>query len=248
VFILGIDFFDGSPAEAVDCALEKGGLVVAPSGTCFTRLREDALYRRAITEADLAIADSGLMVLLWRLLRGGTITRVSGLAYLKQLLSVPALRQPGVAFWVLPNEEARLKTIEWLRAQNFQVDPDDFYVAPIYGPAAEDAALLTAIEARRPVHVIIGLAGGVQEKLGFYVRENAGAGYRPAIHCIGAALGFITGYQVGIPAWADRLYLGWLLRLLSQPRKFFPRALNAVALPGMIARYGERMPGMKTPH
>ena len=88
--------------------------------------------------------------------------------------------------------------------------------------------------------MIIALSGGVQEKLGFYLRENTG--YRPALHCIGAALGFITGYQIAIPGWADRLYLGWLLRLVSQPRKFLPRALNAAVLPGMIIRYGENLP------
>ena len=37
--------------------------------------------------ADLAIADSGLMVLTWRLLRREKIQRISGLKYLKQLLT-----------------------------------------------------------------------------------------------------------------------------------------------------------------
>jgi hypothetical protein len=66
--------------------------------------------------------------------------------------------------------------------------------------------------------------------------------HRPAIHCIGGALGFVTGYQVAIPNWADRLYLGWLLRLLSNPRRFLPRARDAFALPGMILRYGKEFP------
>lgn len=43
-----------------------------------------------------------------------------------------------------------------------------------------------------------------------------------AIHCIGAALGFLTGDQVHIPNWADKVYLGWLLRSLAQPRVFIP--------------------------
>jgi hypothetical protein len=37
--------------------------------------------------ADLAIPDSGLMVLLWRLQRREKILRVSGLNYLRQLLA-----------------------------------------------------------------------------------------------------------------------------------------------------------------
>jgi len=69
--------------------------------------------------------------------------------------------------------------------------------------------------------------------------------HRPAIHCIGAALGFVTGYQIAIPNWADRLYLGWLFRLFANPRRFFPRALSALALPGMILHYGEKLPKAK---
>jgi UDP-N-acetyl-D-mannosaminuronic acid transferase (WecB/TagA/CpsF family) len=104
----------------------------------------------------------------------------------------------------------------------------------------EDSALLNRVQACRPGHILIALSGGVQEKLGLYLRENYS--HRPAIHCIGAALGFVTGYQVAIPPWADRLYVGWLARLVSNPRKFLPRAVNALWLPGMILKYGERLP------
>jgi UDP-N-acetyl-D-mannosaminuronic acid transferase (WecB/TagA/CpsF family) len=242
--ILGIHFFDGTVAQAVDHALAGPGLVVAPSGTCFQRLTQDPLYRTAMTQADLVLPDSGFMVLLWRLLRGGRIGRISGLAYLQELLGRPELKQAGAALWILPNEAARDKTMPWLQSHGFATAPDDFYVAPIYGSRVEDSSLLQRIESRQPRHVIIALSGGVQEKLGFYLRENAG--HRPAIHCIGAALGFITGYQIAIPAWADRLYLGWFLRLLSNPRRFFPRALSAFSLPGMIMRYGEEMPKGKS--
>ena len=238
--ILGLCFFDGSVVEAVDRALDRPGLVVAPSGTCFTRLKEDARYRRAITEADLVLPDSGFMVLLWRLLRARRIARISGLAYLKEILARPELRQRMATFWILPNEEARKKTEAWLAAHEFAAARDDLFVAPIYGPLVEDRVLLALIESRRPRHIIVALSGGVQEKLGFFLRENAG--YRPAIHCIGGALGFITGYQTAIPDWADRLYLGWMLRLLSNPRRFLPRAMNALALPGMIFKYGESLP------
>ena len=84
--ILGIRFFNGDVEEAVGLMLHRGGLLVAPSGTCFARLREDEIYRRAVIAADVAIADSGLMVILWRLLRHESLQRISGLKYLKHLL------------------------------------------------------------------------------------------------------------------------------------------------------------------
>jgi exopolysaccharide biosynthesis WecB/TagA/CpsF family protein len=240
VRILGLDFFDGTVAGAVDCALDRRGLIVAPSGTCFRRLQRDEVYRRAMTSADLILPDSGFMVLLWRLLRGKRITRISGLAYLRELFGRADFRQDRSVIWVLPDESARDQALPWLQSHGFLVTADDCYIAPIYGTAVGDSALLERVQARRPGHLIIALSGGVQEKLGLYLRENDS--HRPAIHCIGAALGFITGYQVAIPNWADRLYLGWLFRLLSNPRRYLPRALSALALPGMIIRYNEDLP------
>jgi UDP-N-acetyl-D-mannosaminuronic acid transferase (WecB/TagA/CpsF family) len=238
--ILGIGFFDGTAAEAVDHALARAALVVAPSGTCFERLTEDPVYRTAITHADLVLPDSGFMILLWRILRGRRTARVSGLAYLKELLGRPELKSMGATFWILPNRNALDTTLGWLQAHGFSATPDDCVIAPMYGSQVEDPTLVERIASQRPRHVVIALSGGVQEKLGFYLREKSG--HRPSIHCIGAALGFITGYQVAIPAWADRLYLGWLIRLMSDPRRFLPRAMSALALPGLILKYGEKTP------
>lgn len=238
--ILGLEFFNGSVTAAVDRALEPRGLIVAPSGTCFRRLQRDAVYRAAMTKADLILPDSGFMVLLWRLLRGQQISRISGLAYLNELLGRAAFRQDRSVLWVLPDDSARDVALVWLQDHGFLTTADDCYVAPMYGPRVEDPSLLNRVQSRQPGHVVIALSGGVQEKLGSYLRENST--HRPAIHCIGAALGFVTGYQIAIPAWADRLYLGWLVRLIANPRKFLPRALSAFALPGMIMRHGKSFP------
>jgi len=102
--ILGIRFFNGDVDEAVALMFERGGFIVAPSGTCFARLREDARYRRAVLAADLAIADSGLMVLLWRLSRCESVQRLSGLKYLRHLLRKLKTRGSEKVFWVLPTE------------------------------------------------------------------------------------------------------------------------------------------------
>jgi len=244
VQILGLDFFDGGVTPAVDRALEHRGLIVAPSGTCFRRLQCDEIYRRAMTHADLILPDSGFMVLLWRILRGKRIKRISGLAYLNDLLGRDAFRQDRSILWVLPDDRARDIALLWLQDQGFLTTADDCYIGPMYGPRVEDPALLDRIQSHQPRHIVIALSGGVQEKLGFYLGENLR--HRPAIHCIGAALGFVTGYQVAIPNWADRLYLGWLIRLLANPRRFFPRAISAFALPGMIVKYGEEMPPLRT--
>ncbi len=237
--ILGIAFFGGDADEAVALMFERGGFLVAPSGTCFARVREDETYRRAVLAADLAIADSGLMVLLWRVSRRKDIQRISGLKYLKHLLG--KLNGEGTkVFWVLPNERARQKLFDWSRRESFSINTENCYIAPRYGPDVEDRNLLAQIEQNRPAHVIVAIGSGAQEKLGYYLRENLS--YRPAIHCIGAALGFVTGDQTAIPDWADRLYLGWLWRLVAQPRIFIPRLSRALELPWLIWKYGEKLP------
>ena len=75
--ILGIRFFTGSAKAAVQIGL-AGGLVVVPAAPALVELRTNKSYREALLNADLVITDSGLMVLLWRLLTGQMIPRVSG--------------------------------------------------------------------------------------------------------------------------------------------------------------------------
>jgi len=238
--ILGISFFDGDVGEAIEVMLERGSFLVAPSGTCFARLRKDERYRRVMLSADLAIADSGLVVLMSRLLQRKKIRRISGLKYLQQLLA--KLKGEGITeiLWVLPSERARQKLLDWSRGDAFAVRIDNCYVAPQYGLKIKDRHLTALIEEHRSAHVVIAVGSGPQEKLGYYLRENLS--YRPAIHCTGAALGFITGDQKPIPDWADRFFLGWLFRMISQPRIFIPRLMRGFELPWLIWKYGEKMP------
>ncbi len=61
--ILGIQFFGGTSREAVEEITRRGGLLVAPAAPSMIALCRDADYRRALLGAEMAIADSGFMVL-----------------------------------------------------------------------------------------------------------------------------------------------------------------------------------------
>lgn len=238
--ILGVQFFTGTPVEAVDIGL-RGGLVVVPAAPALIELGQDADYRESLLRADLAITDSGLMVLLWRLLRGEKLIRVSGLEYLRLLLNRPGMKSAGKLGWIMPTAAARDRNLAWLHRQGFEATADDCYLAPMYprGPVA-DEKLLGWLEQRRPEQIIVGLGGGTQERLGLYLRDHLN--YRPGIHCIGAAIGFLTGEQVNIPPWADYLFLGWLFRCFGEPGKFLPRYWRARKLVGLMWRHGENLP------
>jgi N-acetylglucosaminyldiphosphoundecaprenol N-acetyl-beta-D-mannosaminyltransferase len=144
---------------------------------------------------------------------------------------------------VLPTEAAKTKLLAWAASEGLPIKAEDCYVAPVYGSAVEDRQLSVQVDNHRPGHIVIAIGNGPQEKLGIYLRDHLS--YRPAIHCIGAALGFLTGDQVAIPDWADRFYLGWLFRLFAQPRIFIPRLTRALELPWLVLRYGEQLPPMR---
>src|SRR5439155_24943969 len=146
-------------------------------------------------------------------------------------------------FWVLSSERARQKLFQWSRRERFPIASKNCYVAPRYELEVEDRNLLSLLEQNRPLHVIIAIGSGAQEKLGYYVRENLS--FRTAIHCTGAALCFVTGEQIPIPDWADRLYLGWLVRLITQPHRFILRLIRGLELPWLIWKYGDKLPALR---
>jgi UDP-N-acetyl-D-mannosaminuronic acid transferase (WecB/TagA/CpsF family) len=242
--ILGIRFFVGTPEEAVAIGLQ-GGLVVVPAAPALVEMEMDKPYRDALLSSDLAITDSGFMVLLWQMIKFEKITRVSGLEYLKILLAKPVMQESKSTLWIMPTPNARRKNLDWLKSQGVPVEAGDCYLAPLYKyDNVVDPALVELIKQHRPQHIVIGLGGGVQEKLGAYIKANVD--YKPGIHCIGAAIGFLSGDQVNIPDWADHFFLGWFFRCLSEPAKFLPRYWKARRLLPILLKYRERLPAPTT--
>jgi UDP-N-acetyl-D-mannosaminuronic acid transferase (WecB/TagA/CpsF family) len=214
----------------------RGGLVVAPAAPALVDMEWDKHYREALTEADLVITDSGLLVMLWNTLKSDCIHRVSGLEYLQLLLRRPEFRRPGATLWVMPSRESMSRNLAWLESQGYAGGEEHCYLAPKYSPGPiRDEALIRKVHELRPQHIIVCVGGGVQEKLGLFLKR--GCDYRPAIHCVGAAIGFLSGDQVRIPAWADRVVLGWLFRCLWKPSRFVPRYFRAMQLPLIIWRH-----------
>ncbi len=117
---------------------------------------------------------------------------------------------------------------------------DPLYGDRMHGDPVADKTLLDHLRNRRPRHVMVTLGGGTQERLGLYLKMNLD--YRPAIHCIGAAIAFLSGNQVRIPVWADQAYLGWLFRCISNPFSYVPRYWRARKLVSLLLKYRERLP------
>jgi hypothetical protein len=128
--VLGIRFFNGSANEIVDLVARQGGMVSAPAAPSMVNLRYDPDYRDALVGSDFAIADSGWMVLLWLILTRRTLSRISGLEYMKRLLEHETIRQPNAAMWVVPSFAASDKLVDLLQRRKIPVNDSHVYVAP----------------------------------------------------------------------------------------------------------------------
>jgi len=237
--ILGVNFFVGNLAATIE-RISHGGLLVVPAAPALKDITWNRSYREALLHSDVAITDSAFMVLLWNLFEGDSIPRLSGLRYLRELLRQPDVRSPGNTLWVMAGPSSARRNLMWLQAQGIEVPLSHVYEAPLYGDRVEDTALIDKIRQLRPRHVVITIGGGTQERLGFYLKHELG--YLPAIHCIGAAVAFLSGDQVRIPEWADRFYLGWLFRCISAPQRYIPRYWSALRLVPLLWRYRSRLP------
>jgi UDP-N-acetyl-D-mannosaminuronic acid transferase (WecB/TagA/CpsF family) len=237
--ILGLPFFTGTVQQAID-RMRRGGLLVVPAAPALVNLGLNVGYREALLGADLVIPDSAYMVMIWNLI-GRRIKRISGLKYLRVLLMQGDVREFGNTLWIMAGERSAECNMEWLRGEGIHLRQDCIYIAPMYGKGEiVDRKLLEMIEESKPRHVVVTLGGGNQERLGLYLRRNLS--YRPAIHCIGAAIAFLSGDQVHIPHWADKLYMGWFFRILWKPKSYLPRYWAARNLLQMILKYREELP------
>lgn len=239
VTILGVRFFNGTVEQAVD-RMEGGGLLVVPAAPALKDIDRNTGYREALLNADLCITDSAFMVLIWNRISKQKIQRLSGLAYMRELLKRPETHQPGNVVWIMASPASAERNLDWLKAQGIEVPQECVYLAPMYGSEIDDPTLLAMLERLRPEHVVVTVGGGTQERLGLYLKRSLS--YRPGIHCIGAAIAFLSGDQVEIPVWADRFYLGWLFRTLADPKRFGPRYWDARKLLTLMLRYRERLP------
>ena len=237
--ILGIDFFSGTAAQAVE-RMCQGGLLVVPAAPALKDVETNIAYREALLAADLALPDSAFMVMIWNRLQRDRMPRISGLQYLRALLNHDEVCEPGKTLWVMASAASAERNVGWLAHEGIHVPKECVYIAPLYGTHFEDAALLERIERIRPRHIVVTVGGGTQERLGLYLKRHLT--YLPAIHCIGAAIAFLSGDQVYIPGWADRYYLGWAFRSASEPMRYVPRYWDARKLLRLMVRYRDRLP------
>jgi UDP-N-acetyl-D-mannosaminuronic acid transferase (WecB/TagA/CpsF family) len=241
--ILGISFFAGNVSKAVE-SIRSGGLLTAPSGPGLaTDLLVSKEYRKALSESTIVLADSGLLSLGNQVLSiHPSLKRISGLLFLQEFIKSVDFEKES-CFWIMPDEIQSDKNRQWLQERTgAEISDDKIYIAPEYkgSGAIKDEKLLEKIEGSSPSYIILQIGGGVQERLGLFLKNELS--YSPSIICTGAALAFLSGCQTPIPKWADSFYCGWFLRCLANPKVFIPRYWSALHLVFLLLKYREKSP------
>ena len=236
--IIGISFFNGSSQEALLALHKNGGLLTAPSGPGLANIPNDRVYYESLLNSDIVIPDSGYMVMVWNLISGNKIKRLSGLKLIDTFLDEFSVIVNDTILLINPTKEEEDANIALLNSKGFNVTKKNSYIAPFYSKVIIDPQLLQIIELKKPKWILINIGGGVQEILGYYLKKTVT--YNPAILCTGAAIAFKTGKQVNIPKWADQLFLGWLIRILSNPSVYLPRYLSSFKLFFILLKYKEK--------
>ena len=223
--IFDIKFTDAS-FNHLKNLLDKGGLLVAPSGPGLASIENDIKYYHSLKNANIVLFDSGYLCLLLRIIKNINVKKFSGLLFLKKFLSSLKNNKKKI-FLIDPSESESNANKKYFKKLN--INNVYQYVSPIYKKnKIYDRKLLNKISIFKPKYIIINLGGGVQEVLGYYLKKNLN--YKPSIICTGAAISFLTKKQATIPDFFDKIFLGWLIRCLFNPLKFIPRYLSALRL------------------
>lgn len=93
---------------------------------------------------------------------------------------------------------------------------------PPYEPVEqdEDERIVKLINANSPDILWVGISSPRQE---IWMAEHLGKINAPVMIGVGAAFDFLSGNKPQAPRWIQRSGLEWLFRLLSEPRRLWPR-------------------------
>ena len=215
-----IKFYSGD-YDQIKYEFDKGGVLVAPAASALANIDTDKQYYSSLKNSKIAILDSGFFCILLRIFRFQKVKKLSGFLFLKTFLD--NFKNQQKILFIDPSRKSNILNIKFLKSKkiiNFKT-----YIAPNYNKKFFDLKLLNLIKKYKPKYIIINIGGGSQEPLAIYINKNIK--YNVSIMCTGAALAFMTGEQAPINKFIDRIYLGWLTRIIWNPKLYLGRILKS---------------------
>jgi len=215
-----IKFYSGD-YDQIKYEFDKGGVLVAPAASALANIDTDKQYYSSLKNSKIAILDSGFFCILLRIFRFQKVKKLSGFLFLKTFLD--NFKNQQKILFIDPSKKSNILNIKFLKSKkiiNFKT-----YIAPNYNKKFFDLKLLNLINNYKPKYIVINIGGGSQEPLAIYINKNIK--YNASIMCTGAALAFMTGEQAPINKFIDKVYLGWLTRIIWNPKLYLGRILKS---------------------
>ena len=209
----------------------KKGLYTFPSGPGIASIDTSTEYYNSLKKADLVFFDSGFFILLLKILKNINVKKFSGYKFLRLFFIYLKSNDKKIIFSIDPNK--KFSRANKLYLKNLGLKKSYHYLAPNFDSNnVLDKKLLKKIIKAKPDFIMINIGGGIQEILGLFLKQNLKS--KVTIICTGGAISFFTGDQAPINDLIDKLFLGWIVRLVFNPFVFFKRYLIALKLIPMV--------------
>jgi UDP-N-acetyl-D-mannosaminuronic acid transferase (WecB/TagA/CpsF family) len=224
---LNICFFDISYENAIKYLKKKGGYLVIPAASALANIINDKHYSNSLKKSTVAIFDSGLFCLLLLILKLIKVKKFSGYKFLNFFLNDKRNKKCKILL-LEPSVQASKINNLYLKSRKFQFLKH--YICPVYRENIFDKNLIKLINNFKPKFIIINIGGGTQEKLALYIKSIIYS--KMIIICSGAALSFFSdnNSKYRITSLIDKIYMGWFIRVLNNPRFFIQRIFKSIKL------------------
>lgn len=205
----------------------------------------DALFRKALMDADFVLPDGHGMIIASKLLGGQIRERITGSRIFSEL-SRTLNRHGGCRYFFMGSSEENLRLLK----RKFQNEFPGIVVSGTYSPpfkqkfsADESRAMIEAVNSAAPDVLWVGMTAPKQEKWIYQNKDRLNVKW---IGAVGAVFDFYVGRVKRSPKWFRDHGLEWLPRLVQEPERLWERTI--VSAPKFMLRVlkeRRRAQGMK---
>ncbi len=228
IIFKGITFSNFKNTKFVDIFKPKG-LYLFPSAPGISSIDSAKKYYNSLKKADLVFFDSSFFVILLKIFKNINVERFSGYKFLKYFFIYLKKNNNSSIFLIEPSKNISVSNKKYILNLGIKKKNFNNYIAPIYNSSEiNDQILIKNLKKKKPNIILINIGGGVQEVLGLYLKKNLH--HNCKILCTGAAISFFTGQQAPINDFIDKFYLGWLIRIIYNPKMFYKRYFYSLKL------------------
>lgn len=195
-------------------ASKKPHLIVTPNPEIIVAAQEDLSLMKILNNADLRIPDGISMVVVSRIKKCPLKERVAGIDFL--MSSCKLATQKNWKIFLLGSSSNIIN----LAANNLRYKFEGLNIVGAldgYFTLQEEDNVVDAIEKAAPDILFVGLGGVKQEK---FIDKYLNKLNVPVCVCVGGSFDVVSGIKKRAPKWIQNLYIEWLYRLFSEPKRW----------------------------